>query len=336
MASMQAFLTGASGFVGSHLLRALTDGGASVRCLARDPSRLRPPPDARIEVVRGDLNDAALLREAVKDCRIVYHCAADYRLFAHRSKDLYESNVDGTRNVLAAAAAAGVRRVVYTSSVGALGLTRDGSPADEQVPVSLGDMIGHYKRSKYLAERVAEEWCSKGLDVVIVNPSTPVGEGDLKPTATGRMILDFVNGQVPAYVDTGLNLIDVRNVAQGHLLAAEKGRTGERYILGNENLSLREIYTRLARIANVAEPKMRLPHVVPLTFAAVDTLLSRLVRREPRVALEAARLARHRMYFSSAKAVQELGLPQTPVDDALKRAVDWFRANGYVADRGQR
>jgi len=330
---MRVLLTGATGFIGGHILRALVDEGATVRCLVRDPQGFRQPPMTDVELSRGDLRDLSAVERAVAGCDLVYHCAADYRLYARRPDDLYESNVEGTRNVLAAAAGAGVGRVVYTSSVGALGLCADGTPADERTPVELSDMIGHYKRSKFLAERVVEEWCARGLTVVTVNPSTPVGEGDVKPTATGRLIVDFLNRRVPAWVDTGLNLVDVRDVARGHLLAAETGRPGEKYILGNRDMSLRQIYGTLARIADLPEPRIKLPHAVPLAFAAVDTLLASLLRREPRVSLESVRLARHKMYFSSAKAVRELGLPQSPVDEALARAVDWFRSNGYVETR---
>lgn len=327
---MKVFLTGATGFVGGHLLRELLARGASVRCLARDPGRLHQPSSSEVEVVRGDLRDAEGMARAIAGCDIVYHCAADYRLYARYPEEIYESNVEGTRNVLAASAEAGVQRVVYTSSVGALGRNTDGSPADEETPVELKDMVGHYKRSKFLAERVADEWFQKGLPVVIVNPSTPVGEGDVKPTATGRLVLDFINRRVPAWVDTGLNLVDVRDVATGHVLAAEEGRPGEKYILGHCDMSLRDIYRTLARLADLPEPRIRLPHAVPLAFAAIDTALARLRRREPRVSLESVRLARHKMYFSPAKAVRELGLPQTPVEEALGRAIEWFRAHGYV------
>ncbi|MDX1643069.1 MAG: NAD-dependent epimerase/dehydratase family protein [Thermoanaerobaculia bacterium] len=327
---MRAFLTGATGFVGGHLLDALLARGASVRCLVRDPSRFRHRSSGDVELVRGDLRDPGSLADPIRGCEWVFHCAADYRLYAADPTELYQSNVEGTRNVLAAAAEAGPARVVYTSSVGALGLTDDGTPADETTPVSLDEMVGHYKRSKFLAERVADECAADGLPVVIVNPSTPVGEADVKPTATGRLILDFLRRRVPAYVDTGLNLVDVRDVAAGHLLAAEKGRIGERYILGNRDMSLREIYRTLGRIAELPAPRLRLPHAVPLLFAAVDTGIARLTGREPRVALESVRLARYQMYFSSAKAVRELGLPQTPVEEALERAVAWFRQHGYV------
>jgi dihydroflavonol-4-reductase len=325
---MRAFLTGATGFIGGHVLRELTAGGATVRCLVRDPGRLADA--SGVEVVRGDLRDPGSLAGRLDGCDVLFHCAADYRLYARRPADLYESNVEGTRHILAEAARAGVRRVVYTSSVGALGLERDGAPADERTPASLADMVGHYKRSKYLAERVAEEWCDRGLPVVIVNPSTPVGEGDARPTATGRMIVDFANGRVPAYVDTGLNLVDVRDVAVGHLLAAEKGVPREKYILGGRNMSLREIYGVLGGLCGRPAPRLRLPHAVPLAVAAVDTGLARLLGREPRIALESVRLARHTMYFSAARAVRELGLPQSPVEEALRRAIEWYRANGYL------
>ena len=331
---MRVFLTGASGFVGGHLLRELLAKGAVVRCLVRDPARFEVPVVGPlgddVEVVEGDLRRRESFEPAVEGCEIVFHCAADYRLYARDPSELYAVNVEGTRNVLSAALDQRARRVVYTSSVGALGSTGDGSPADEQTPVRLADMVGHYKRSKFLAERVAEELATQGLPVVVVNPSTPVGEGDVKPTATGRMIVDFLARRVPAYVDTGLNLVDVRDVAVGHLLAAEKGRPGERYILGHRDMSLREIYERLAEIADLPAPRVRLPHALPLVVGAVDTALARVTRREPRVALEAVRLSRHKMYFSPAKAVQELGLPQTPIEEPLRRAVDWFRSRGYV------
>lgn len=329
---MTVFLTGASGFVGAHVAQALLQGGAKLRCLARDPNRLSSSLARSVEVVLGDLRDPSCFESALRDCETVYHCAADYRLYARQADELYRSNVDGTENVLAAAAAAGVKRLVYTSSVGALGLKEDGSPADETTSVTLADMVGHYKRSKFLAERVADRWSAKGLPVVIVNPSTPVGEGDVKPTATGRMIVDFLNGKVPAYVDTGLNLVDVRDVAVGHLLAAEKGVPGEKYILGNCDLSLIEIYRLLSGISGRSAPRVRLPHLVPLTYAAADTALARITGREPSVSLESVRLSRYKMYFSPAKAVRELGLPQTPVEEALERAVRWFRENGYVQE----
>jgi dihydroflavonol-4-reductase len=327
---MRVLVTGGTGFVGSHLVRALLAEGTAVRCLARPTSRTDNLAGLDVEIVRGDLCDAASLERAVTGCEQVYHCAADYRLYARRPAELYASNVDGTRNLLAAADKAGVAKVVYTSTVGALGLHPDGTPADETVPVTLEGMIGHYKRSKFLAEREADVWVERGLPVVIVNPSTPVGERDIKPTDTGRLIVDFLNRKIPAYVDTGLNLIDVRDVAAGHLLAAAKGRIGERYILGAWNLELREILELLSKLTGLPAPRRRLPHWLPIGFAAVDTTLARLFGHEPRVSYEAALLSRYKMFFSAEKAVRELGLPQTPVAEPLRRAVDWFREQGYV------
>ncbi len=330
LSGVRAFLTGATGFVGGHLLNELLSAGDRVRCLVRDRSNLRAPDGAAIEIVEGDLRDPATLDGVLDNCDVAYHCAADYRLYARHPEELYLSNVEGTRHILAEASRAGVERVVYTSSVGALGLEPDGSPATEETPVTLDDMVGHYKRSKFLAERVADEWVAEGLPVVIVNPSTPVGEADLKPTATGRIVLDFLKGRVPAFVDTGLNLVDVRDVAVGHRLAAEKGEVGRKYILGCRNMTLDEIYRTLADLSDRPAPTRRIPHAIPLVVGAIDTTLSRLVGREPRVPLESVRLARYKMYFSSDRAIRELGLPQTPVEEALGRAVEWFRENGYV------
>lgn len=328
---MKVFLTGATGFIGGHLLRSLLEAGAEVRCLTRAESLLRNLDGLDVEVVTGDLRDGGSFRSGLEGCEMVFHCAADYRLYSKNPEELYESNVEGTRNLLQAAAEARAARVVYTSSVGALGLNPDGSPADEETPVTLEDMVGHYKRSKYLAERVADEWIEKGLPIVVVNPSTPVGEGDLKPTATGQMIVDFLNRKTPAYVDTGLNLVDVRDVALGHVRAAEKGRVGEKYILGNRDMSLLEIFQTLGGLTGLPAPKVRVPHWLPLGWAALDTGFSRLVGRTPGVPLEAVRLSRYKMYFDASKAVRELGLPQTPIEQALQRAVDWYRTNGYVS-----
>jgi len=283
-----------------------------------------------MDIAIGDLRDADSLQRAVADCEAVFHCAADYRFYAADPRELYDSNVEGTRNVMRAAASAGVNKVVYTSSVGALGLHLDGSPANESTPVALEDMVGHYKRSKYLAERVADQWVAKGLPVVIVNPSAPVGDGDLKPTATGKMILDFLKRKVPAYVDTGLNLVDVRDVALGHVLAAEKGQVGQKYILGNQDMTLTEIFQALSEITGLSAPRVQLPHWIPLIFAALETSVSRWVGREPSVPLEAVKLSRYRMFFDASKAVRDLGFPQTPVEKPLRRAVEWFRENGYV------
>ena len=327
---MSVLVTGGTGFIGSHLVRALLARGDRVRCLVRPTSSLSNLEGLDVERVEGDLRRPSTLVAAVRGCRVVYHCAADYRLYARDPREIYAANVDGTRALLEAAGDSGVERVVYTSSVGALGLETDGSPANESTEVDLRGMIGHYKRSKFLAERVAEEVAAAGLGVVIVNPSTPVGELDVKPTPTGRLILDFLNRRMPAYTDTGLNLVDVRDVAAGHLLAEERGRVGEKYILGNQNMSLKEILETLSRLTGLPAPRLRLPHWVPLVAAAASTGFARLTRTEPAISLESVRVSRHRMYFSSQKAVAELGLPQTPVVDALERAASWFRLNGYV------
>jgi dihydroflavonol-4-reductase len=323
-------VTGGTGFVGSHVIRALLQSRRSVRCLVRSTSPRRNVEGLPVELVEGDLRDPASLGAALQGIDVVYHCAADYRLWTRDPRELYRTNVAGTENLLKAAADAGARRVVYTSSVGALGLTADGIPADETTPVRAEAVVGHYKRSKYEAERVALGWAARGFPVVIVNPSTPIGEGEVRPTPTGQIIVDFLNGRMPAYVDTGLNVIDVRDVAVGHLLAAEKGRPGERYILGHSNMTLLELLELIGRLTGRPAPRLRLPHAVPLAVAAVDTALARLRRRPPRVSLEAVRMSRHRMYFDASKAVGELGLPQSPIEAAAARAVAWFRDNGYV------
>jgi len=330
---MKCFVTGATGFVGGHVARALCARGDEVRCLVRAAS----PPDnlAGLDAAtaRGDLRDFDSLRRAMRGAQWVFHCAADYRLWVPDPAAMLASNVDGTHNVLRAAAECGVERVVYTSTVGALGLDPRRGAADERTPVRIEDMIGPYKRSKFLAERVADEWVAKGLPVVIVNPSAPVGEADVKPTATGQMIVDFLERRMPVYVDTGLNLVDVRDVAQGHVLAAERGRPGEKYILGHRNMTLHEILVTLSSITGIPAPRVRVPRWLPLTVAAIESLAWHVTGKPPRVSLDAVRLARHHMYFDAGKAVRELGLPQTPIDQPLSRAVDWFRDRGYVRGR---
>jgi dihydroflavonol-4-reductase len=333
---MRALVTGATGFVGAHVARALVERGVLVRCLVRPGSRRDGLAGLAVETAVGDLNDRPSLDAAVAGCEWVFHCAADYRLGARSAAAaaMMATNVGGTESLLAAAARAGARRVVHTSSVGTLGHRAGGAPADEATPVSAGDMIGPYKRSKYAAERAAETWAARGLPVVIVNPSTPVGEGDWRPTPTGRIIVDFLNRGYPAYVDTGLNLIDVRDVAQGHLLAAEHGRVGERFILGCRNMTLKEILDALSALTGLPAPRVRVPHWLPLAAAYVEEGLARLGSRPAKFTREAVRMSRHRMFFDSAKAVRELGLPQTPVEEALGRAVAWFTARGYVKGRG--
>ncbi|MBI3333371.1 MAG: NAD-dependent epimerase/dehydratase family protein [Candidatus Omnitrophica bacterium] len=323
-------VTGGTGFVGSHLVRKLLHRGFKVRAFARPGSVLKNLEGLELDMASGDITDPESVRAAMTGCAFVYHAAADYRLWAPDPAVLYRANVGGTRNVLEAAGAAGVRRIVYTSTVGALGISKNGHPAGEESPVTLGDMIGHYKRSKFLAEAEASAAARRGLPVVIVNPSTPVGSMDIKPTPTGQMIVDFLNGRIPAYLDTGLNLVDVEDVAEGHLLAMEKGRVGERYILGHRNLTLKEILEILGRVSGRKAPTVRLPRSAAMALAAVSTGLSFITRRPPRVPWEGVRMAGKKMFYDSSKAVRELGFHQGPVEDALEKAVVWFRANGYV------
>ena len=328
-------VTGATGFVGSHVVSKLVERGEKVRVLVRATSSRKNLEGVPVEFAIGDLTDRESLIAAMAGCRRVYHVAADYRLWTPDPSALYANNVAGTRNVLEAARETKVERIVYTSTVGALGHARNGSAsvshgADEETPVSLGEMIGHYKRSKFLAEAEVTAAARSGLPVVIVNPSTPVGSRDVKPTPTGQMIVDFLSGRMPAYVETGLNLIDVEDVAAGHLLAMERGQVGQRYILGNSNLTFKEILEILAKVSGRPAPTVRLPHAVALGVAAVSTLLSRVTRRPPRIPLEGVRMANRKMFFDSSKAVRELGLPQGSVEQALAKAVAWFRKNGYV------
>ncbi len=326
---MPTLVTGATGFIGYHVARRLVERGEAVRCLVRagsDTSRLTP---LGVELAVGDLRDPASLRAACAGCRTLYHVAADYRLWTPRPEELYQVNVDGTRALLEAAE--GCETIVYTSSVGCLGLNRDRTPADESTPVCLTDMVGHYKRSKYLAEELVRERAAAGQPIVIVNPSTPVGEGDVKPTPTGKIVVDFLRGKMPGFVNTGLNLVDVRDVAAGHLLAAERGRVGERYILGHRNLTLSEILAILAELTGRPRPRLRVPFAVAFAAAYGDHFVNVILRRrEPGIPIEGVRMSRHFMYFSPAKAVAELGLPQSPVEGALGRAIDWFLANGYA------
>lgn len=325
-----ALVTGATGFVGAHVARALLERGLAVRCLVRPSADRANLAGLDVEVVRGDLLDPASLRRAASGCDLLFHCAADYRLWARNPATLIATNVEGTRNALAAAAEAGVRRTVHTSSVGALGLPRDESAADEDTPVREGDLVGPYKRSKFLAEREALRFAEAGLDVVVVNPSTPVGELDRRPTPTGRIIVDALRGRMPAFVDTGLNLIDVRDVAEGHALAAERGVAGERYILGCRNVSLGEMLVMIAEVAGTRPPRIRLPHWIPLALAHAAQARARLGGPDPHPSVDAVRMARHRMHFDAGRAVRDLGLPQNPVEDAIGRAVRWFRAHGYA------
>lgn len=327
---MNVLVTGGTGFVGANLTRTLLADGHRVRVLVRPGSDRKALTGCAVEWVPGDLLDPDSLRRAVTGCRVVFHVAADYRLWAPDPAALYRANVDGTRNVLDACARADVERVVYTSTVGTLGIPKDGRPGTESTPVSLAEMVGPYKRSKFLAERIAEERAAKGLPVVIVNPSAPAGPWDVKPTPTGQMIVDFLKGRMFAILDTGLNLVHVADVARGHVLAAEKGRVGEKYILGHRNCSLAEIFDLLARITGLPAPRRRVPYALAWLGAAVMEGAARLTGKPPRASLTAVRMARKHMYFSVEKAVRELGLPQTPVEQALRDAVEWFVAHGYA------
>jgi dihydroflavonol-4-reductase len=328
---MPALITGATGFLGSHVARVLEEQGADLRLLVRAGSDTRNLDGLRGERLAGDLRDPASLEKAIAGCEVVFHVAADYRLWVRDPAQMYRSNVEGTRALLRLARKHGVRRVVYTSSVATMGFRMNGHPVDEDSPVSLRDMIGHYKRSKFLAEEVAVAASGEGSDVVIVNPTTPVGEGDIKPTPTGRIVVDFLKKKFPAYVDTGLNLVDVTDCARGHVAALERGKTGERYILGGENLTLKQILDKLAVISGLPSPRVRLPYVVALATGVVDEMLTgRILGREPRVTVDAVRIGRKKMFVSSAKAERDLGWQIVAVDGALRRAVEWFRENGYA------
>src|ERR1700736_2496531 len=328
---MLAFVTGATGFLGSHGARVLADNGADMRLLVRSSSNPRNIEGLRADRALGDLRDPASIEKAMAGCDVVFHVAADYRLWVREPEQMYRANVEGTRAVLDAARKNHVRRVVYTSSVATMGFTSNGRPAHEDSTVSLGNMIGHYKRSKFMAEKVALEAGRSGMDVVVVNPSTPVGEQDIKPTPTGRIVVDFLKKKFPAYVDTGLNLVDVTECARGHLAALEKGRSGERYILGGDNLTLKQILDKLAAITGLPSPKIKVPYVMALATGLVDEVVTGwILGREPRATIDAVRMGRKKMFVSSAKAERELGWKRVPVDNALRRAADWFRANGYA------
>jgi dihydroflavonol-4-reductase len=325
-----SLVTGATGFVGSAVVRALLRQGRTVRALARPSSDRRNVASLSVEIVEGALEDPQSLARAVSGCRCLYHVAADYRLWVRNPANMFHTNVIGTRDLVIAALEARVERIVYTSSVATLGLLPDGV-ADETTPSSVDDMIGPYKRSKFQAEEIVRTLVrERGLPAVIVNPSTPVGPGDIKPTPTGRMILEAARGQMPAYVDTGLNIVHVDDVAEGHLAAAEKGQIGERYILGGENMSLAEILAEVSQAAGRRRPRLRLPHNVLFPVAIGAELTARITGREPLVTLDGVRMSRKKMYFSSEKAARELGYRPRPAREAIADAVSWFRANGYL------
>jgi dihydroflavonol-4-reductase len=316
--------------------RVLAEQGADLRLLVRSTSNRKnleglPAGSVGVETATGDLRDSASLEKAMSGCEVVFHVAADYRLWVRDPAEMYRSNVEGTRAILDAARKNAVRCVVYTSSVATMGFTGNGHPADEDSPVALADMIGHYKRSKFMAEQVALEAGRGEMRVVTVNPTTPVGEQDVKPTPTGRIVVDFLKGKFPAYVETGLNLVDVRECAHGHLAALEKGKSGERYILGGENLTLKQILDKLGAISGLASPNIKLPYFVAYAAGALDqTFSGRLLGREPRATIETVRMGKKKMWARSSKAERELGWKTMPADGALRRAVEWFWTNGYA------
>lgn len=330
---MKVFVTGATGFVGSHVARELAARGAELRLLVRRTSNLANLEGLQGETATGDLLQPESLRSAVRGCDAVMHVAADYRLWVRDPGAMYRANVEGTRALLRIAGEEGIRRCVYTSSVATMGFRSDATIVDESTPVSLPDMIGHYKRSKFLAEQVAMEAAKTGQPVIILNPTTPIGPCDLKPTPTGRIVVDFLNRKFPAYVDTGLNLVDVREVARTHADALNDavGRSGERYILGGENLTLKQILDKMSAITGLPSPNMKVPHSVAMIFAFFDETFTGKIRgKEPRATVEAVRMGKKMMFASSAKAERELGFRNVPVYQALRSAIDWFRAHGYA------
>ncbi|MEO6983303.1 MAG: hopanoid-associated sugar epimerase [Edaphobacter sp.] len=328
---MRVFITGATGFVGGHVARSYAAGGATLRLLTRETSRLDALIGLDADIVTGDLRDPGKLRTALVGCDALVHVAADYRLWVRDPKEMYAANVGGTRDLLKLAREAGIQRVVYTSSVATMGFKTDGTIVDEDTPVALEDMIGHYKRSKFLAEQEAVRAAEAGQHVMILNPTTPIGTGDVKPTPTGRIIVDFLNKKFPAYVDTGLNLVDVDEVARMHVVALDHGTPGHRYILGGENLTLKQILDRMSSITGLPSPTMKVPHAVAMIFAFFDeNLVGKLLGKEPRATVEAVRMGKKMMFASSAKAERELGFQVLPVYHALRSAIDWFIAHGYA------
>jgi dihydroflavonol-4-reductase len=330
---MKTLVTGATGFLGSHVARALAGRGDSVRVLVRRSSDLRALEGFPAERFTGDLRDRASLDSALEGVRRVFHVAADYRLWARDPREIYDSNVTGTQNLLDAARHADVEKFVYTSTVATIAVPRDGALPDESTQSSVQEMIGHYKRSKFEAEQCALRAAGAGLPVVIVNPTTPVGPGDWKPTPTGKIIVDFLNGRMPGYVDTGLNFVPVEDCAWGHLLAAEHGRIGERYILGGSNLTLKQMLDILSLTSGRPAPRWKFPYALAYAAGCVDTGVSRLLGREPQIPLEGVRMARHKMFVNVSKAGSELRFAPGPLDAAFSRAVSWYEANGYIAAR---
>src|SRR5246127_4174055 len=329
---MTTLVTGASGFLGSHVARELVSRGEEVRVLMRPSSTNRAVGDLSLEYVTGDLRDPASLERAVAGVQYVFHVAADYRLWSRKSREIYDSNVGGTKNLLAAAKRAGVEKFIYTSTVATIAVDRPQLP-NEATDAKLEEMIGHYKRSKWQAEQEVLEAAKQGFPAIVAMPTTPVGPWDWKPTPTGKIILDFLNGKMPGYVETGLNFVGVEECAAGHLLVADKGKVGERYLLGAENLTLKGLLDLLAQITGLRAPGMKIPHGVALGVAYVDTVLSRLVGKEPQIPVEGVKIAQHKMFVDASRAQRELGFQPGPVVAALERAVRWYRANGYVTAR---
>src|ERR1700678_174546 len=328
---MKVFLTGATGFVGSHVARAYADAGAELRLLTRKTSRLAAIEGIAADVIVGDLRQPESLRTALRGCDALVHVAADYRLWVRDPKEMYAANVDGTRELLRIAREEGVAKVVYTSSVATMGFKADGTIVDEMTPVSLAEMIGHYKRSKFLAEQEAIAAARAGQHVMVLNPTTPIGPGDAKPTPTGRIIVDFLNRKFPAYVDTGLNFVDVIEVARMHVAALERGTPGERYILGGENLTLKQILDRMSAITGLPSPTMKVPHAVAMAFAFFDENFTGELRgKEPRATVESVRMGKKMMFASSSKAERDLGFQVLPIYNAMRSAIEWFIANGYA------
>jgi dihydroflavonol-4-reductase len=331
--AIDALVTGGTGFVGANVARELVAAGATVRVLARPRADRRALQGLRVEIADGDLLNPGSVRRAIDGVQTVFHVAADYRLWTPKPEGLYRTNVDGTRVVLEVAGEAGVNRIVHTSSVAALGTGADGAPGTEDTPVTLDELYGHYERSKFLAEQLALDFARRGLPVVVVNPTAPLGPWDVKPTPTGQMILDFMRGRMVATVETGLNAVHVRDVARGHLLAAERGKPGERYILGHRNLPLSELFAVMAELTGRRPPRLTVPHVMAWVAATCCEGLATVTRRPPAVTRAAVRMARKGMYFSPARAVRELGLPQTDVREALADAIAWFAGHGYAEHR---
>jgi dihydroflavonol-4-reductase len=327
---MKAFVTGATGFVGANVVRTLLANGYEVRTLIRPSANTANIDGLNLERIEGSLSDKHALRSAMRGCTALFHVAALYSLWTKDAEALYKSNVDGTRNILDAARDAGIERIVYTSSVAALGVPAPDRVGDERLHTIAAQLVSDYKKSKYLAEQEALTRARQGQHIVIVNPSTPIGAYDIKPTPTGDIVLRFLNKRMPAYVDTGLNIVDVEDVARAHILALDRGKPGERYILGNRNLTLKELLDILSSLTGMKAPTVRIPHLIPLVVALIDEGVLAKFGKRPSVAINSVRMSHKAMYYDSSKAVRELGMPQSPIEGALRKAVNWFRDNGYV------